>query len=64
MDEVIQAGDSTLVYRGHAKATGNPMVAKVLHLPGGGLSDVYRLRFLKAVSNLIKHAPGGSPPLK
>lgn len=64
LDEVIQSGESTVVYRGHARGTGDPIVAKVLHLPGGGLGDVYRLRFLKAVSNLIKHAPGGSPPLK
>lgn len=64
LEDVVQAGEATVVYRGHARASGDPVIAKVLRLQGSGVGEVHRLRFLKAVSALIKHAPAGAPPLK
>ncbi|BCW94090.1 MAG: hypothetical protein KatS3mg007_1984 [Thermoanaerobaculum sp.] len=64
LEGVIQAGEATVVFRGRARASGDPVVAKVLRLSGTGVGEVHRLRFLKAVSALIKNAPAGVPPLK
>lgn len=64
LEDVVQASEATVVYRGHARASGDPVIAKVLRLQGSGVGEVHRLRFLKAVSALIKHAPAGVPPLK
>ncbi|MFN3413623.1 MAG: hypothetical protein ACK42L_06135, partial [Thermoanaerobaculum sp.] len=64
LEGVIQAGDATVVFRGRARASGDAVVAKVLRLAGTGVGEVHRVRFLKAVSALIKNAPAGVPPLK
>lgn len=64
LEGVIQAGEATVVFRGRAHSSGDPVVAKVLRLAGTGVREVHRIRFLKAVSALIKSAPAGVPPLK
>lgn len=64
LEGVIQAAEATVVFRGRARASGDPVVAKVLRLAGTGVGEVHRIRFLKAVSALIKNAPAGVPPLK
>jgi serine/threonine protein kinase len=64
LEEALQAGEATAVFRGRAKASGDPVIVKVLRLAGTGVGNVHRLRFVKAVSALIKHAPSGVPPLK
>ncbi|MDW7968267.1 MAG: hypothetical protein RMI39_09135 [Thermoanaerobaculum sp.] len=61
---VVQRSETTVVFRARARSTGDPVIAKVLRLAGTGVSEVHRIRFLKAVSALIKHAPAGVPPLK
>ncbi len=64
LERVIQAGEAAAVFRGKARATGDPVVVKVLRLAGTSAGEIHRVRFLKAVSALIKHAPAGAPPLK
>jgi len=64
LEELLQATEATLTYRGRARETGDPVVAKVLRLAGSGVGEVHRLRFLKATSALVTHAPSGAPPLK
>ncbi len=64
LEEIVQAGEATVVYRGSSRASGDPVVAKVLRLRGSGVGEVHRLRFLKAASALVKGAPSGAAPLK
>ncbi len=64
LEGVIQAAEATVIFRGRARTSGDPVVAKVLRLAGAGVGEVHRIRFLKAVSALIKNAPAGVPPLK
>jgi len=64
LEELLQASEATLTYRGRARDTGDEVVAKVLRLAGSGVGEVHRRRFLKAISALIQHGPVGIPPLK
>lgn len=64
LEGVIQASEATVVVRGRAKATGDPVVVKVLRLSGTGVGEVHRTRFLRAASALINTTPAGAPPLR